>query len=299
MAFDERTVAEIIRHRLKIPNSSKNAAIIFQIPTALEQLARKVAANPVKRPLLLTRPSETEIALTLGGVDLKSYNDTAPKKILVEFLGNGDIFYEDTVPRTLTAVQSIANGDWFYKQNHGLHLGQPGQFPTGSSLPGPGPTWVVDTTYYVIIPSQAQIDAAGFLNETPANFFKLAATANDAANGVVKDVTASQLTLIFRTNDGTTDTDPMEQVTQEQARRISNHPLYGDYRFYWMDGEVLRVVDPNSQNFLTGSLHFACPYQPATLTDLAGIKELHNDFLDKLEEICIGKGIDTAEDGEH
>lgn len=297
MAFDERTVAEIVRHRLQIPNSAKNAAIIFQIPTALEALARKVAANPKKRPLLTTIREETEIALVLGGVDLKSYNNTAAKKLLVEYLKNGDIFYESSILRSILPCSSIAAYDLIYHADHGLTPGQPIQFPAGSSLPGVA--FANDTTYYVIIPTQQLLDTTGFVGAVPKDYIRVASSLANANNGIQMDMSFSNLDIVIRTNDGTLDTDPLEPVTMEQSRRIANHPHYGDYRFYYLDGQTLRVVDVDSQNFAVGSLHFAVPYQPATLADIADIKELHDDLIEKLVEICAGLGNDLAQDGEH
>lgn len=297
MAFDEKTIAEIVRHRLKL-TAAAVPEIVFQIPAALEQLARKVAANPRKRPLLTTQRDATEIPLTLGAVDLETYNQTAPKKLLVEYLHVGKIYYESATPRQITAVQSIAAFDLLFKAAHLLFPGQPIIFPSGPAAGLPGIAFAYDTTYYVIIPTQAQLDATGFLNAVPADYVKLANSYANAIAGTAMDMNASNLGLIVQTVDGTLDTDPLQKVDTSQARRTADHPFYGDYRFYYMDGPVLRVIDPATQNYLLGSLHFEVPYQP-TLTQLANIPELHADFLEKMVELCAGPGNDAADDGEH
>ena len=196
MALDAQTTAEIVRHRLGIPDASQNARITWAIPTALEQLARKVAANPRKRAMLLTDKSLTSIALVAGAADLAAYNAAATKKLLIEYLHVGNILY---------------------------------------------------------------------------------------VGGDVSDAAVKKL--------------PLHPVDPSQHLTNANHPLDGNYVFYWLDGQTLRTLDFAAVQ-LTGTLYFAVPYQP-TLTHLAAIPELHGEFLEKMAELCAGPGNDTAEDGEH
>lgn len=198
MAFDEKTIAEIVRHRMGIPDGSMNVRITWAIPIALEQLARKVAANPRKRAMLLTEKSSTTLPVTTGLVDIETYNATAAKKILIEYLHVGNAWY------------------------------------VGVDVP---------------------------------------------------DANVVQF--------------PLHRIEAGQhIQNFANHPLAGEYIFYWMDGMKMRLLDLEISNPLEGDVQFATPYQP-TLVHLAAIPELHGEFIEKMVELCAGPGNDTAEDGEH
>jgi hypothetical protein len=93
MALNERTIIELVRSRLGIPDASRNAAILWAIPHAIERLARKVAANPRLRPLLLT--PQDPITVVNNAIDLAAYNAAATRRILVEYIDFGDVFVEN------------------------------------------------------------------------------------------------------------------------------------------------------------------------------------------------------------
>lgn len=294
MAFDEGTIVEIVRHRLGIPDASHNARIIFQIPTALEQLARKIAANPRKRKHLLTFRDTAVIAVVNGAIDLAAYNLTAAKRFLLEYLHVGSIFYSPRV----TGAQSIAAYDLIYKVDHGLLAGEGIDFPSELAANLPGAAFAYDTAYYVIIPTQAFLDTTGFVGALPKDYFRLASTEALALAGTQIDMNFSNLSITFDIVDSQNQTDKLEELPADHAKRFEDHPFYGEYCFFWMDGGTLRVLDAAKPDLLSGRLHFAVPFHP-TLTQLAAITELHGDFLEKMLELCAGPGNDAAEDGEH
>jgi len=199
MAFDEATVAEIVRQRLGITDAAEKARVIWAIPQALDRLARKIAQNPKKRPLLMTSRA-TAITLTNAAVDLNAYAaNAANKKILVEYLDHGTIWYE------------------------------------GSDLP---------------------------------------------------DATIKQR--------------PMQRVRNPAFAGNSqhlSHPFAADYVFYALEGGTLRCIEVEIGNPLGGPISMITPYSPK-LTELAGIVELHDEFIDKVVEVYLQPGNDSAEDAE-
>lgn len=304
MAFDEKTIAEVVRQRLGIGDASQNIRIIFQIPVALEQLARKVAANPRKRPLLLTPLEATAISTTQGAIDLEAYNLAASKKLLVEYLRTGRMFYRDMSVynndaggRALAGVQSIATFELLYKVAHGITTGEPFQFPSTGSGALPGIGFALDTTYWAYAPTQAELDATGFLGAVPADYLYVASSLANAIARTKMLMNASNLGIDMNVTNGVLDTDPLHPVDVPAAKRIEDHPFYADYRFIWMDGPNLRVLGEDL-DLIIGKVHFQVPYQP-TLAQLANVPELHGDFIEKMVELCAGPGNDAAEDGEH
>lgn len=278
MAFDEKTIAEIVRHRMGIPDGSMNVRITWAIPIALEQLARKIAANPRKRKMLLTLRDTAFLTITGGSADLAAYNTTAPKKLLLEYLHVGNIWFAAT--QTFGSV--TASTDTILQAGHGYVNGQTIElFIIGTGSIGNG--LVVATTYYVIV--------------VDVDHYKLADTLADVASGTARDLTALEGNGSRRIT-GPVDDYPMHEVDATQSRSIDKHPLSDQYRFFWFDGQTIRVLDPASDDMLIGTLHFAVPYLP-TLAQLAAIPELHGEMIDKVVELCAGPGNDSAEDGEH
>jgi hypothetical protein len=95
MNIDERTVIELVRSKLPNLPATDNLRIIWQIPPALDRLARKVAADPSRRPLLLSNFNNTVIPIVNGEVDIANYNtDPSKQRLLVQFIRYGNAWYE-------------------------------------------------------------------------------------------------------------------------------------------------------------------------------------------------------------
>lgn len=90
MAFNEQIAGEIVRTRLGL---SSQIPILWAIPEALKRFSRKIAANPKKRPLLLTKRDDVSVVLdSEGNTNLTAIVDF---KILIEFLEHGTIWFRD------------------------------------------------------------------------------------------------------------------------------------------------------------------------------------------------------------
>lgn len=91
MALTERIVAEVLRQRLGLPDGSQAARFLNAIPEVLKATARKVAADPNLRPLMLTDPTTVSVTLTAGSADLASTYST--HRILLEYIDKGYIYH--------------------------------------------------------------------------------------------------------------------------------------------------------------------------------------------------------------
>lgn len=99
MAFDEATVAEIVRHRLGEVDASGRARVIWAIPQALDRLARKVAADKFKRSLLMSQRDSSDFALTAGTLALSTVRAAG---ILIEYLHYGTIWHRTAAGQLAT-----------------------------------------------------------------------------------------------------------------------------------------------------------------------------------------------------
>jgi len=93
MSLNNRLVTEIIRQRLGEANAEKAARTLLQIPTALKEFGRKIAADGRLRPLLQTDPATTTGTITAGVVDLSALYTS--DNIFLEYLDKGQITHED------------------------------------------------------------------------------------------------------------------------------------------------------------------------------------------------------------
>lgn len=112
-------VAEVMRQRMKDPDGSDQARYINGIPEALKNTARKVAANPRLRPLLLTDRLTTTSALSSGKVTLSDLYNT--HHILLEYLQKGRIYHSnntyplrEVVPALAAQTQPYSDYYYFY-----------------------------------------------------------------------------------------------------------------------------------------------------------------------------------------
>lgn len=93
MALNNRLCTEIIRQRLGEENAEKGARTLLQIPTALKEFGRKIAADGRLRPLLQTDPTTTTGTITSGAVDLSALYSS--DNIFLEYLDKGQITHDD------------------------------------------------------------------------------------------------------------------------------------------------------------------------------------------------------------
>jgi len=77
-----------------------------------------------------------------------------------------------------------------------------------------------------------------------------------------------------------------------------SHPFSDDFFFYVIEGGKFRMLSWGAIAEPSGPVYAMVPYSPK-LTELASIVELHDDFIDKVIEVCTGPGSDAAEDLEH
>lgn len=204
MAFTEQEIAEIVRQRLGDADASRRARILWAIPQAIDRLARKVAANPAKRSLLMTNRDTTSQALDVNGeMNLQTFiSDPTKPKLLIEYLRHGNIWY---VGADVTAVNPFT--------------------------PRKPLQWM----------------APQFGNSSIHGF------------------------NIFQT----------------------------EFIYYWLEGMRLKTLEVEPGNPLTGTLYFNVSYTPKLADFNAGLEELHDDLIEKVIEVCVGPGADTAEDAEH
>lgn len=95
MALDNRIVTEVMRQRLGQPDASMSLRFAIGIPEALKATARKVAADPSLRPLMITPRATTTGALVAGAVNLATLY--ASHRLLLEYLDKGQIFHSSSV----------------------------------------------------------------------------------------------------------------------------------------------------------------------------------------------------------
>lgn len=105
MSFDEQILSEIVRQRLRLPSQ---IPVLWAIPEAIEQLSRKIAANPRKRPLLLSHREDAQIELGAdGAINLLDLEDAG---LLREYLHHGTIWLTSaggiTHPYSLVRINS-------------------------------------------------------------------------------------------------------------------------------------------------------------------------------------------------
>jgi hypothetical protein len=120
MAFDTATIAAIVRQRLGDIDASRRSRVIWAIPQAIEKLARKIAANPRKRSILMTVKEGTSSTITDGVLNLIPHPE-----ILVEYIRYGTIWITPTAgseyahplqwiePYQAGAPQTLAD-DYYY-----------------------------------------------------------------------------------------------------------------------------------------------------------------------------------------
>ena len=116
MTLTPRLVAELLRQRLGLPDDAEAARIINLIPQALKATARKIAADPDLRQLLITDRSATTATLASGVVDLTTPYSSF--RFLMEYFDLGLVYLlpsATVVPYDAGPTQ--ASGTWTFIGN--------------------------------------------------------------------------------------------------------------------------------------------------------------------------------------
>lgn len=129
MALNARLVSELMRQRFGLPDNSQAARFINLIPEALKETGRKVAADEMLRPLLVTNKATTTGAISAGKVDLAALYTS--NQIMLEYFDLGQIYLNSgtypmqklatpnqaALPNYLTAVYN-----YYYIQGDSLYV---------------------------------------------------------------------------------------------------------------------------------------------------------------------------------
>lgn len=127
--LNPQIIAEVMRQRLNLPDGAKAPRYINGIPEALKKTARKIAANPKLRPLIITDRATTTIALAAGKVNLQTGYST--HRFLLEYFDKGKIYHssfafplrqipmaaKDYVQQFTDYGYYYIDGDFLYAQN--------------------------------------------------------------------------------------------------------------------------------------------------------------------------------------
>ena len=171
MALDPRKVTEIMRQRLGLPDASKAAAITLQIPQALKETGRRMAADPTTRALLQTDRTVATIPLSVGGkVPLATAYTT--HKIIKEFIEYGQMYFCPSLPFGTSDVD--VSNNTITVRGERFKVGDKVRFTTTTTLPA-GLTLATD--YWI-----ASYNAA-------TNLITVATSLANALNNVVVDIT--------------------------------------------------------------------------------------------------------------
>ena len=267
MALDPRKVTEIMRQRLGLPDASKAAAITLQIPQALKETGRRMAADPTTRALLQTDRTVATIPLSVGGkVPLATAYTT--HKIIKEFIEYGQMYFCPSLPFGTSDVD--VSNNTITVRGERFKVGDKVRFTTTTTLPA-GLTLATD--YWI-----ASYNAA-------TNLITVATSLANALNNVVVDITnqgsGTHTIAVQETVDY-----PMSKIAGPQAAPFDRY-LASEYRFYYIQGDTLFVMPATS----LGQVAFAVPYYPATLADLPESNEAENIFLDVLLGILQAQGM--------
>lgn len=267
MALTPRIVTEIMRQRLGLASAAKAAAVTLQIPQALKETGRRMAADPTTRALLQTDRTVALISLATGGkVPLASAYTT--HKIIKEFIEYGQMYFCPSLSFATSDVD-VSNNTLTLRGER-FKVGDKVRFTTTTTLPA---GLSLATDYWI-----ASYNATTYLAT-------ISTSLANALNNVVVDIT-SQGTGTHTIAVQESADHPMSRLAGPQAAPFSRY-LASEYRYYYIQGDTLFVLPATS----TGQVAFAVPYYPATLADLPESNEAENIFLDVLLNILRAQGM--------
>lgn len=264
MSLTARLASEIVRQRLGWPET-KAAAIINQIPEALKATARKVAADPYLRDLMLTDKTVAQIALSNGRVNLAPNYDEY--YFLKEYLDLGQIYYLPSATFVATPGTDFIDVDLDVSNNDIVRFTTTGTLPAGLDL---------NTSYYV----------RNFTAGTPPKF-QVSLTLGGAVIDITNTGSGTHTATLFDSFGS-----PIQFLP---AAQLSVLPRFfdADFTYAYLQGDMITMGD----RALTGNLGFAVPSYPITLESLPESDEIERMFLQKLFELMSGG--DAAEDNEN
>lgn len=147
MKYTEQDIATLTAKRLKLP-SSQIPMLMTLVPSALNNLAKNVATDPMRRNLLMTTTTVTTAASTLSDyitADLATSIETYG--ILLDYIRYGTLWSYKSTSFTSANVSTSPTNSIDLTDAGIFSLGQPVYFTTSGTLPT-GLT--ANTTYYAI-----------------------------------------------------------------------------------------------------------------------------------------------------
>lgn len=270
MAYNERDAAIAVQQRLDLP-VSKVLAIQSLVPAALANLAKSVANDPMRRPLLQTAPSATTVAFADGDPTPQASLSTliANDNILVEKLRYGTIsvVYPFTFSDSDVTGGTYPTGGYITKTvDPIITTGTSIYFTEVGTLPSP---LEANTTYYAIVST---------------NKVYLAETYENALN--------NRAIVINTTGTGSNTFTTTPQVVQ-----WLNSPNQGSltscltvaYPTVWLVGTSL-YSNTIYTSPVAGTLRLNVSYVP-TIADFPNDSPLYSDLLDELTAIAVTKDL--------
>lgn len=126
-ALTPQIVSEVMRQRLGLPDGSSAARFIIGIPEALKKTARKIAANPRLRPLIISDRTTVTIAIVSGTVDLTTGYTTY--RFIKEYFEKGKMYHASNqyplrkIPMSAKdLVQQLQDYYYYYLDGDKIHL---------------------------------------------------------------------------------------------------------------------------------------------------------------------------------
>lgn len=263
MTLTPRLCAEIMRQRLGLPDGKKAAGIIIQIPEALKIAARKIAADPSTRPLLMSDKTTAKISVTAGGkVSLTSGYTTY--RFLKEFIEYGQMYMLSAI--NFSTSQVDVSNDTITLTGDRVAVNDAVQFTSTGSLPG---GLSLATTYYV-----------RSYDSTTGNITLKADLATTSSRiDLTSQGTGTHTLTVTESADF-----PLQKLAGPQVAPFDRY-LETLYRYYYIQGDVMQLFPRN----ITGQVAFAVPSFPATLSQLPSSTEAENIFLDTLFNLVTAK----------
>lgn len=261
----ETEVGILACERLKVPHSNR-LQLQSYIPNALNNLARQVANDPLRRRLLLTNQSNVTATISTTNYN-SSANLNVPQGtagIMLEYLQYGTIYYI-AATKTWTNANVDDGTDTITIAGHGYVTGQAVRLTTAGTLPSP---LLVNQTYYVIVVDTATIQLANTLADA------LAGTAQALAS-----VGAGTSTMTAYQKDVT-------QWLASPTQGMLNTSIPFPYIYIWLEQNLLYT------NRTNGTFAFSVPYIPTldvtAQTALPAV--LESDLIDAIVQLAVTSG---------
>jgi len=268
MSLSEQETGVLACERLKIPLSNR-LRLQSYIPHALDNLARQVASDPLRRRLMLTDQATQTATITSSTYNY--YADLSTNQssggVMLEYLQYGTIFYI-AASKTWTSANVDTGTDRITIASHGYTTGQSVRVTTAGTLPSP---LAINTTYYVIVVDDTTISLATSLsNALIAEEIPLTTTGSGTSTMAAyqKDVC---------------------QWLASPTQGMLDTSIPFPYPYIWLEDVLLYT------NKINGTFAFSVPYVP-TLATLPA--HLESDFIDAIIQLAMTSGFKPITEAE-